>query len=57
MKIDVPNSDRTVEAGLTTDCRAEVPGLYFDFNRATINAQSKPALQSIAACLTGSRGA
>ena len=29
-----------------------MPGLYFDFNRATINVQSKPALQSIADLLT-----
>jgi outer membrane protein OmpA-like peptidoglycan-associated protein len=48
VKIDFPQSQSTVEAGLAKDCRVEVPGLYFDFNRATINAQSRPALQSIA---------
>jgi outer membrane protein OmpA-like peptidoglycan-associated protein len=50
VKIDfpVPQRPSTVEEGLTKDCRVEVPGLYFDFNRATINAQSQPALQSIA---------
>ena len=48
VKIDYPVPQNTVETGLATECRVEVPGLYFDFNRATINAQSKPALQSIA---------
>ena len=48
VKIDYPLPQNTVEAGLAKECRVEVPGLYFDFNRATINPQSKPALQSIA---------
>ena len=48
VKIDYPLPHNTVEAGLVKECRVEVPGLYFDFNRATINAQSKAALQSIA---------
>ena len=48
VKIDFALPLNTVEAALTKECRVEVPGLYFDFNRATINAQSKPALQSIA---------
>jgi hypothetical protein len=47
VKIDFPSPQNTVEAGLSKECRVEVPGLYFDFNRATINAQSKPTLQSI----------
>ena len=51
VKIDFPDPQRqvsVVESGLTTECRAEVPGLYFDFNKATIDARSKPALQSMA---------
>jgi outer membrane protein OmpA-like peptidoglycan-associated protein len=51
VKIDFPDLQRqasVVESGLTRECRAEVPGLYFDFNRATIDARSKPALQSMA---------
>lgn len=48
VRIDFPSSERTVEEGLANDCRVEVPGLYFDFNRATINAQSAPTIQSIA---------
>ena len=52
VRIDFPLPLNTVEAGLAKECRVEVPGLYFDFNRATINVQSKPALQSIADLLT-----
>jgi outer membrane protein OmpA-like peptidoglycan-associated protein len=52
VKIDYPVAPNTVETGLTKECRVEVPGLYFDFNRATINPQSKPALQSIADLLS-----
>jgi outer membrane protein OmpA-like peptidoglycan-associated protein len=48
VRIDFPSPHNTVEAGLAKECRVEVPGLYFDFNRATINAQSRPALQAIA---------
>lgn len=48
VKIDFPSPQKTVEAGLVDGCRVEVPGLYFDFNRATINAQSAPALRAIA---------
>jgi outer membrane protein OmpA-like peptidoglycan-associated protein len=48
VRIDFPLPHNTVEAGLAKECRVEVPGLYFDFNRATINAQSRPALQAIA---------
>jgi outer membrane protein OmpA-like peptidoglycan-associated protein len=48
VRINFPAGQGAVEAGLAKDCRVEVPGIYFDFNRATINAQSKPALLSIA---------
>ena len=53
VRIDFPTqtTQRTVESGLAKECRVEVPGLYFDFNRATINTQSKPALDSIAEML------
>ena len=51
VRIDYPSAERAVEQGLTTDCRVEVPGLYFDFNRATINPQSVPTLTSIAELL------
>ena len=52
VKIDFPQPRNTVEAALSKECRVEVPGLYFDFNRATINPQSKTTLQSIADLLT-----
>ena len=52
VKIDYPLPQNTVEAALAKECRVEVPGLYFDFNRATINPQSTAALQSIADLLT-----
>ena len=48
VRINFPAGQGAVEAGLAKDCRVEVPGIYFDFNRVTINAQSKPALLSIA---------
>jgi outer membrane protein OmpA-like peptidoglycan-associated protein len=52
VKIDFPRPQNTVETALAKDCRVEVPGIYFDFNRATINPQSQPALQSIADLLS-----
>lgn len=48
VRIDFPTPQNTVEDGLANECRVEIPGLYFDFNRATINPQSTRALQSIA---------
>ena len=52
VKIDFPVPPTNVEAALTKGCRVEMPGLYFDFNRATIDSRSKPALESIADLLT-----
>jgi len=52
VKIDFPVADdRTIETALTTDCRAEVPGIYFDFDRATLKPQSSRALTTIAQLL------
>ena len=52
VKIDFPApEDRTIEAALTTECRAEVPGIYFDFDRATLNPQSSRALGTVAEML------
>ena len=36
---------------LGEDCRVEVPGIYFDFNRSTLNPMSRPALEEIATLL------
>lgn len=52
VRIDLP----TVQAAAMTDalnkqCRVEVPGIYFDFDKATIKPQSKPALEQLAAVI------
>ena len=40
-----------VENALAKDCRVELPGVYFEFNSATLNPQSEPALRSLAEML------
>jgi outer membrane protein OmpA-like peptidoglycan-associated protein len=52
VRIDFPTEDRTLERGLRDACRVEVPGIYFDFNEATLNPLSRSALSEIAAVLT-----
>lgn len=52
VRIDFPTKDRQLEQVLTQACRVEVPGIYFDFNRATLNPLSRSALSEIAALLT-----
>ena len=49
-RIDYPEEVSLAE-GLEKDCRVEVPGLYFDFNRDTLKPQSARALQAIAEAL------
>lgn len=51
IRIDFPNSDQSVEKALTTTCRAELPGLYFDFNSATLDPASEPVLAGVAKLL------
>ena len=46
----VPQAGQLDEA-LTQACRVEVPGIYFDFNEATLKPPSKRALEGIAAVL------
>ena len=50
VRIDFPGSER-LEKGLRETCRVEVPGIYFDFNRATLNPLSRSALSEIAGLL------
>ena len=50
VRIDFPVKDSLDEA-LTKDCRVEVPGIYFDFNEATLKPNSMRAVQDIAATL------
>ena len=52
VRIDFPTTDRRLETALTDSCRVEVPGIYFDFNQATLNPLSRSALNDIAALLT-----
>jgi outer membrane protein OmpA-like peptidoglycan-associated protein len=52
VRIDFPVKQASALAeALAKNCRVEVPGIYFDFNEATLKAQSKRALQDIAAVL------
>jgi outer membrane protein OmpA-like peptidoglycan-associated protein len=49
VRIDFPVAgDQEVERSLTTECRVEVPGIYFDFDRATLKPESGRALTTIA---------
>jgi len=49
VRIDFPVAgDQQVERSLTTQCRVEVPGIYFDFDRATLKPESGHALTTIA---------
>ena len=49
VRIDFPvSNDRQLETALNTDCRVEVPGIYFEFDSATLNPQSNHALTGIA---------
>ena len=50
VRIDVPGTPALDDA-LAKDCRVEVPGIYFDFNEATLKPNSMRALQDIAATL------
>ena len=53
VRIDFPAQQASaLAAALAKNCRVEVPGIYFDFNEATLKAQSKRALQDIAAVLS-----
>lgn len=44
-------SGTDVENALAKDCRVEMPGVYFEFNSATLNPQLEPALRSLAEML------
>jgi outer membrane protein OmpA-like peptidoglycan-associated protein len=55
VRIDFPGQER-LETGLREGCRVEVPGIYFDFNRATLNPLSKTALSEVAGLLTRQPG-
>ena len=50
VRIDFSAPQRIADA-LGRDCRVELKGVYFDFNKATLQPQSEPALQEIANAL------
>jgi len=56
VRIDLPVSETSIGAVLKKDCRVELQGIYFDFNRDTLQPQSAPALKGIADALTASKG-
>jgi outer membrane protein OmpA-like peptidoglycan-associated protein len=51
VRIDFPEKQSVLAQTLEKECRVEVPGIYFDFNRATIKPESEPALKEMAAAL------
>ena len=52
VRIDFPTqNDLTIEEALSKSCRVEMPGIYFDFDRATLDPQSSRALTAIAELL------
>jgi outer membrane protein OmpA-like peptidoglycan-associated protein len=48
VRIDFPVENTAIEDALRTSCRVEVPGIYFDFDRATLKPESRPTLMAIA---------
>jgi outer membrane protein OmpA-like peptidoglycan-associated protein len=49
VRIDFPvPNERQIEEALNKECRVEVPGIYFDFDRDTLKPESTPALRVIA---------
>jgi len=51
IRIDFPQEEKSLAESLKRDCRVEVPGIYFDFNQATLKPQSQRALEEIASLL------
>jgi outer membrane protein OmpA-like peptidoglycan-associated protein len=57
IRVDLPPSGGTgsmegeLEGGLSSGCRAELPGIYFAFNRADLDGASDRAIASVAGLL------
>ena len=52
VRIDLPEMrSSTAATTLAQTCRLEVPGIYFDFNRATLKPESKRGLEDMAGVL------
>jgi outer membrane protein OmpA-like peptidoglycan-associated protein len=48
IRISFPTPASHIEENLSTTCRADVYGIYFDFAKATIRPESEPVLKDIA---------
>lgn len=53
MKQDIVATADAMKGGLTESGHVEVPGIFFDFNKAEIKPESQPALSEIAKLLQG----
>jgi outer membrane protein OmpA-like peptidoglycan-associated protein len=53
IRVDLPNGEvlPEVERGLSTSCRAELPGIYFGFNSAYLDSASNRTIAAVAAIL------
>jgi hypothetical protein len=52
VRVDFPaNGALPLTQELSRSCRVELPGIYFDFNEATLKPQSKAELEAVAAAL------
>ena len=56
VRIDLPVAETSIPEVLSKDCRVELQGIYFDFNRDTLQPQSAPALKELADALRASKG-
>lgn len=56
VEVNFTEDRNSVAEALARDCRVEVPGLYFDFNRDTLKPESRAALEAIAAALSAAPG-
>jgi OmpA-OmpF porin, OOP family len=56
MKQDVIASTEALKRGLMQNGHVEVPGIFFDFNKADLKPESGPALEEIAKLLTAEAG-
>jgi OOP family OmpA-OmpF porin len=54
MQQDVVANADALKSGLAENGHAEVPGIFFDFNKADIKPESRPALQEVVKLLQGS---
>jgi len=55
VRIDFPVLKTPISDALDKECRIELTGIYFDFNKATLQPQSAPALKEIANALRTAR--